>query len=429
MLDNQSNIMYQKFPWTVVILVMIFFGVISFTGGIFIGRGQGIRSAVPAGEGRVLSQDDVPDFLADDVDFRMFWDIWHLVREIYYQQPVSDKDLYYGAVKGMVAATNDPYTVFFEPKEAESFKSNLEGSFEGIGAEIGIRDEQLQIIAPLPDTPAEQAGIMPGDRILLIDETQTTGMTIEEAVMLIRGEKDTSVILTVARDGLDEVLEISIVRGKITIDSLKWEIDDQLNIATISIYTFNGDTNRLFIEAINEILSSDVEGLILDLRSNPGGLLTTAVNVASAWIGYQPVVIEKGMGEENVFNGTIAPRLAEIPTVVLVNGGSASGSEIVAGALQDYGLATVVGTQTFGKGSVQDYRELTDGSAVKITIAEWLTPSGRGINQTGITPDIIVEYTLENFNEQEDPQQNKAIEVIQHPEIIPSLELDQEEAE
>ncbi|MBU0646380.1 S41 family peptidase [Patescibacteria group bacterium] len=420
MMDNQSNQSVVKMPWTVVILVTILFVVIAFASGIFLGRQQGIRSAMPAGEGRVLSQGDVPDFLADDVDFRMFWDVWHLVKEIYYEQPVSDKDLYYGAVKGMVAATDDPYTVFFEPQEAESFKSNLDGSFEGIGAEIGLRDDQLQIIAPLPGTPAEKAGLMPGDRILLIDETETAGMTIEEAVMLIRGEADTTVVLTITRDGLDDVLAVPIVRGKITIDSLKWEIDDELQIATISIYTFNGDTNRLFIDAINEISAGDVQGLILDLRSNPGGLLTTAVNVASAWTGYEPVVIEKGMGEEQVFKGTIAPRLASLPTVVLVNGGSASGSEIVAGALQDYGLATVVGTQTFGKGSVQDYRELTDGSAVKITIAQWLTPLGRGINKTGITPDIIVDYTLEDFNAQLDPQKDKAIEVIQHPEIIPA---------
>lgn len=416
--NNLPGRSVKNFPWTVVILVTILFMVVAFASGLFLGRQQGVRSVVPEGEGRVLSQGDIPDFLSDDVDFRMFWDIWNLVKEIYFEQPVSDKTLYYGAVAGLVAAVDDPYTVFFEPQAAESFKENLEGSFEGIGAEIGIRDEQLQIIAPLPDTPAERAGLMPGDRILMIEETETLGMTIEEAVMMIRGEAGTTVVLTISRDGLEEVLKVPIERGKITINSLEWEIDDQLNIATISIYTFNGDTNRLFTEAINEILSRDIDGIILDLRSNPGGLLTTAINIASAWTGYEPVVIEKEIGQEQVFRGTIAPRLAEIPTAVLVDGGSASGSEIVAGALQDYGLATVIGTQTFGKGSVQDYRELPDGSAVKITIAKWLTPLGRGINETGITPDIIIDYTLEDFNEGRDPQKDKAVEVIQHPETI-----------
>lgn len=408
-MDNPAP--QKRLPGSLVALATIIFILVSFFSGIFIGRTQGARDIVPEGEGKVLSQGDIPTFLSDDVDFRQFWDVWNLVKDIYYRQPVSDKDLYYGAVRGMVAAPGDPYTVFFDPGEAQTFQENLEGAFEGIGAEIGIRDNQLQIVAPLPDTPASRAGLMPGDRIFFIDDVSTDDMTVEEAVTRIRGEKGSTVVLGIGRDGMNELLDVPITRDKIVIDSVRSEITEE-NIAVISIFTFNGDTNRLFTEAVNEALASNVEGIILDLRSNPGGLLSSAISIASTWAGYQPVVIEQMQGQQEVFNGVLAPRLADTPTIVLVNGGSASGSEIVAGALQDYAYATIIGTQTFGKGSVQDYRELPDGSAVKITIAEWLTPLGRSINDEGIAPDIEVEVTLEDINEERDPQKEKAVEIL-----------------
>jgi carboxyl-terminal processing protease len=183
-------------------------------------------------------------------------------------------------------------------------------------------------------------------------------------------------------------------------------------IAVISIYEFNDDTSSLFNQAVNDVLAKDTKGVVLDLRSNPGGLLASAVDVASAWVGYQPVVSEKGQEKGGTFSGVSAPRLSGIPTVVLVDGGSASASEIVAGALQDYGLATLVGTQTFGKGSVQDYQTLPDGSAIKITIASWFTPKGRTINETGITPDTIVEFTKLDSDAKRDPQKDKALEIL-----------------
>ena len=407
---SMSSLERRRFPTALVGLVAAVLIGVSFTVGITLGREQGARAAVPPGEGRVLNQGDLPLSLQGDVDFRHFWDVWNFVKENYYQQPVSDKALYYGAVRGMVAAAGDPYTVFFDPTEAAEFNADLEGIFEGIGAEIGIKDDQLQIVAPLPGTPAEAAGLMPGDSILMIDGTDTFGMTVDEAVGMIRGPKDTTVVLTVTRDGLGSAVDVAIQRATITIDSVTWEMEGEIGV--ISIYTFNNDTNGLFIEAINDVLAKGARGIILDMRSNPGGLLTSAIDVASAWTGYQTVVIEKGVDGERVFPGMSAPRLDGVPTVVLVNGGTASGAEIVAGALQDYGMAKVVGTQTFGKGSVQDYRDLEDGSAVKITIAQWFTPNGRTIHETGITPDDIVEFTIEDANAGIDPQKAKALEIL-----------------
>lgn len=401
----------RSFPNSILILFVLLIGIVTFSLGFFIGESRGIRSVVPAGEGQVLGQGEIPSYLSEDVDFRQFWDIWNFVKEEYYRQPVSDVDLFYGALKGMLAGVDDPYSVYLDPEEAEAFSASLEGSFQGIGAEIGIKDDRLQIVAPLSGMPAEQAGLLPGDWIVLIDGTETIGMSVEVAVMLIRGEKGTAVTLTISREGTDELMEISIVRDKIIVDSVKWSIDDQ-NIMTISLSTFNHDTMDLFSEAIQEALASDVTGIILDLRSNPGGLLTTAIDIGSAWVGYDPILIERTQDDVQTFKGVTAPRLQGIATVVLVNGGSASASEIVSGALQDYGYATIVGTQTFGKGSVQDYRELEDGSAVKITTAAWYTPDGRSINEEGIVPDIEVEYTIEDYQADLDPQHDIAVQVL-----------------
>lgn len=395
----------------VLILVVLAVVGTSFSSGWFLGRQQGIRSFVPAGEGRVTNQGAVSATLAADVDFAQFWNVWNLVKENFYKQPVSDKDLFYGAMRGMVAASGDRYTVFFDPEEAEQFSSALAGTFSGIGAELGVKDGFLVIVAPLPDSPAERAGLLAGDKILAIDQVETTGMAVDQAVLKIRGEEGTDVTLTVSHDGMQDAEEVVITRSVITIDSVKWSIDEN-GIATVNIYTFNQDTNGLFNEAVNELLSKDAKGIVLDLRSDPGGFLTAAIDVASAWIGYQPVVLEKQQEETQAYPGVSAPRLAGIPTVVLVDGGSASASEIVAGALQDYGLATLVGTQTFGKGSVQDYRDLPDGSSVKITIAQWFTPKGRTIHETGITPDVTVEYTKEDADAKRDPQKEKALEVL-----------------
>ncbi|MCX6714658.1 MAG: S41 family peptidase [Candidatus Uhrbacteria bacterium] len=403
----------KKIPTNVLVGLFCFlFLIVSFSGGYFIGESQAARKIVPIGEARVTGQGSVSAALAKDIDFKNFWDIWNLSKEKFYKQPVSDKDLYYGALKGLVSGLHDPYSVYFDPEEAKKFNEDLSESFVGIGAQIGIKDERLTVIAPLDDSPATKAGLQSGDWIVTIDGTETSGMSVEEAVSKIRGEDGTSVTLQVSRKGLDVLKEIKIIRQKITVDSVKWKIEDG-NIMTISISTFNGDTSSLFSNAVQEALSKNVKGIILDLRGDPGGLLTAAVDVASAWVGYDPVVSEKGKSVGNTFNGVTAPRLSGIPTVVLVDGGSASASEIVSGALQDYAYAKLVGVKTFGKGSVQDYQDLPDGSAIKITTAEWFTPKGRNINKTGIEPDVNVVFDAEAYKKnQHDNQKQTARDVL-----------------
>lgn len=401
----------RSFPRPTLWLLLVLIGVVAFSLGFFVGEARGVRSSVPAGQGQVVNQGEVPDYALVDVDFAQYWEMWNFVKEEFYRQPVSDVDLFYGSLKGLLSGVDDPYSVYFDPEEAKQFTQSLEGSFEGIGAEIGIKDDRLSIIAPLAGMPAQQAGLLPGDWIVLIDGVETTGMSVEKAVTLIRGEKGTSVVLTIGRAGADELVDVSIMRDKIVIDSVKWEIDEN-NLMEISISTFNHDTVDLFSEAIQEALTGGVRGIILDLRSNPGGLLTTAIEIASVWVGYEPVVLERTQSDVRTFKGVTAPRLQGIPTVVLVNGGSASASEIVSGALQDYAYATIVGTQTFGKGSVQDYRELEDGSAVKITTAAWYTPNGRSINDEGIAPDIEVSVTREDYEAGIDPQRDVAVQVL-----------------
>ena len=365
----------------------------------------------------------VPEDISKELDFKQFWDLWRQVKERYYKQPLDEKKMMYGAMQGMVASLEDPYTTFFEPKSATEFSQSLQGKFEGIGAEIGIKDEQLQVIAPLPDSPAEKAGIRSGDAILKIDGTETAGMTVEKAVSLIRGDKGTKVTLTLGRfhtekdkagkeKQVPETVEIGIVRDVIVVKSVRVKYKD--DVAIIEISHFNQDTDAGFTKAVDEVLSkTNLKGIILDLRNDPGGYLDRSISVASEWVGENIVVTERRQGKiVDEYRGVRKARLNTIPTIVLVNQGSASASEIVAGALQDYGVARLVGMKTFGKGSVQDYSEFPDKSAVKITIAEWLTPKGRSINKTGIEPDVTVDRTAEDYHADRDPQLDKAIELI-----------------
>ena len=353
---------------------------------------------------------ETPAYLSRDVDFKLFWDTWNHIKDSYYRQPVSDVELFYGALQGLVSGLDDPYSVFFDPEETEIFNEELEGSFEGVGMEIGIRNDQLQVIAPLPGTPAEKAGLRSGDKIFAINGEDTLEMSVEDAVLRIRGERGTTVTLTISSDGLSDLRDVDVVRDTIRVDSVTWEIKD--GIARVRISFFNGDTGARWREAIQEMLTSGAKGLVVDLRNNPGGLLDSAIEVAGEWVDGRPVVIERIQGVDQPMSGSGRARLADLPTVVLVNGGSASSSEIVAGALKDYDLATIVGETTFGKGSVQDYQELSDGSSVKLTIAEWLTPNGNSIHETGIEPDVAVEFSLEDLENGLDPQMDAALQII-----------------
>ena len=431
MIIRSKDSFYTKFGLYLIITALA----VSFFGGLFIGRGgitkaedvnrtdqkvTGIGTPAPNGE------------LSGDLQFSRFWELWKLLKLKYYKD-VSEKDMYYGALKGITEAIGDPYTTYFEPVTAKEFSDSLKGEFEGIGAEIGIKNGQLQVIAPLPDTPAEKAGLLAGDYILAINGTSTEGMFTEQAVMLIRGPKDTKVTLKIGRINKSkstdknnttkitqepEVKDVEIIRGTITVKSVtvKWP---EADIPLVQISSFDEKTDTEFTKAMDGVLAKNPKALIIDLRNDPGGYLDRATAVAGEWVGNRVVVIERRKGQIiDEFHGTGNGRLSNLPTVILINQGSASASEIVAGALQDYGLATLIGIKTFGKGSVQDYTEFEDGSAVKVTIAEWLTPKSRSINKTGIEPDIQVDRTTEDYNENRDPQLDKALEYIHNPSAV-----------
>ena len=351
--------------------------------------------------------------LSQDVDFSLFWQVWDSLYANYVDKDkLNEKKLFYGAIKGMVSAVGDPYTVFMDPKISEEFQSDLAGTFEGIGAEIGIKTDVLTIIAPLPETPAEQAGLMAGDKVVAIDGTSTQGITVDEAVNKIRGPKGSEVVLSIVRDGVDGVKDYTIKRDQIVVKSVRTQMRDD-GIFVVTITNFNNDTKSGFDEAVREILDKNPKGIIIDLRNNPGGYLDTAIEIASEWVENNIVVTEKYTDDrkfDHLSRGRA--RLAGYKTVVLVNQGSASASEIVSGALQDYGLATLVGEKTFGKGSVQTVTDFGDGSSVKITVAKWLTPNGRSINDEGIEPNVVVDLTPEDFNAGKDPQMEAAIDII-----------------
>ncbi len=376
-----------------------------------------IKSTPATTTGKVLNTNaKVPDYLNKDVDFNLFWDVWNLVKNKSYDKNVPDTQLFYGALAGIVAAVGDPYTVFMTPQDSNQFQQDLKGNFEGIGAEIALKNGNIIIVAPLNDTPAEKAGLKPKDIILKINGTSTKDMSVDTAVKLIRGRKGTKVTLNIFREDFSEPKDFEIVRDAITVKSLTWEVKNN-NLAYIKIRQFNEDTMTLFDKAINEILAKGtIKGIILDLRNDPGGYLETAIAVAGEWDGSATVVSEKMRdGTEIKHVADKQARLTAYPTAVLVDGGSASASEIVAGALQDWGKAQIVGDKTFGKGSVQDLTDLPDGSSLKITIAKWFTPKGRSIDEQGITPDIYVQITPDDYNKDRDPQLDKALEILKTP--------------
>ncbi|MDP3793587.1 MAG: S41 family peptidase, partial [Candidatus Uhrbacteria bacterium] len=351
--------------------------------------------------------------LPDEVDFKQFWDAWQLLKDKYYEQPVKDKSLFYGAMAGLAASLGDPYTNYFEPKIAQDFQQSLSGKFEGIGAEIAIKEEQLQIVSALPDTPAERAGLLPKDVIAKIDGQDTAGMSTEKAVSLIRGPKGTKVTLSIFRQALKKPpFDVTLIRDEIRIKSVKWKMLPG-SIAYIEVTHFNGDTKAGFHEAVQSSLRKGLKGIVLDLRNNPGGYLETSLSMTGAWVGDQVVVKERRQGKiVETLHGTGRAWFAGIPTMVLVNPGSASASEIVAGALQDHHQATIIGQKTFGKGSVQDYVNFTDGSGIKITVAEWVTPNERTINKTGLDPDVLVDRTPEDYAAKRDPQLDRAVAIL-----------------
>lgn len=381
--------------------------VASFLGGVFVSFKQ-----KPKREGVVLNKGAISEEFTEDVNFNQFWEVWNHIRTEYVKQPVSEVKLFYGAMRGLVGALEDPYSIFFEPVIAKKFNQELAGTFDGIGAEVGIKSEKVTIIAPLSESPAEKAGLRSVDMVLAIDGVDTTGMAIDTAISKIRGPKGTKVKLLLGRKGVKEPFLIEITRAPIVVKSIRTEFRDD-GIAIIKITSFAEDTVRGFDKAVREVISRGSKGLILDLRGNPGGYLDAGVSVTGEWVKDDVILIERmADGTEKEYLSRGQARFADLPTIVLINEGSASASEILSGALQDYGRAKLVGKKTFGKGSVQDYRQFQDGSSLKLTIAEWLTPKGRSIDKAGIMPDIEVDLTEEDYNANLDPQLDKALEIL-----------------
>jgi carboxyl-terminal processing protease len=398
---------------TIIVLMWCSFGL-----GTFLAGREGVFKDLAEKEnvfvGKLIGKYREADGrLSQDVDFNLFWEVWDDIYEDYVDKDrLSEKKLFYGALRGMVDAVDDPYTVFMDPVISKEFDDDLAGTFEGIGAEIGIKNNILTIIAPLPDMPAEAAGLRSGDQVLAINSEETANMSLDLAISKIRGPKDTEVMLSIYREGFESVRDFTIKRDKIVVKSIGTEQKDN-GLFYIRLTNFNDDTKDLFDQAVQEIVKTNPRGIILDLRNNPGGYLDTSIEVASEWIEKDAVVQEKSSEKiefEHLSRGRA--RLKNFPTAVIVNQGSASASEIVAGALQDYGLATVFGKKSFGKGSVQALRKLEDGSSVKITVTKWLTPKGRSINDEGIMPDYEVDLTLEDYNANKDPQLDVAMKFL-----------------
>lgn len=349
------------------------------------------------------------------IDFSLFWKVWGILKDKYVDKTKLDaRELFYGAIDGMLAATGDPYTTFFSPKENQEFNEDISGTFEGIGAEMGIRDDVITIIAPLDGTPAEKAGLLPGDKIVKIDGVNSTSYSLDEAVKHIRGPKGTEVKLTIYRIGEEETREVAVKRDVILVKSVKFEMKG--DVALIRVSRFGDDTEAGFKEAVKQVLSAKAKGIIIDLRSNPGGFLETAVSMASLMLPSNAVVVmeEDGGGKRTELKSHGGDVLSGLPTVILINEGSASASEILSGALRDNrDNVRLVGKKSFGKGSVQQLIPLTKDMSVKITVARWLTPTGQQIHNVGITPDVEVGITADDRQAKRDPQLDKALAEIQ----------------
>lgn len=362
----------------------------------------------------------VPD---NEANLEQFWRVWNLMESKHISasstEEVTREDKINGAIKGMVASYGDPYTVYFPPVESAAFAEDISGNFSGVGMEIGMRDNIVTIISPLPGTPAEKAGLLSKDKIVKIDGESTEGMTIDEAVRKIRGDKGTVVNLSIYREGEIEFREIAVTRDTINVPTVATEIIG--DVFVVRLYSFNAIAESKMQEAMREYTESSATSMVLDLRGNPGGYLQSAVAIASYFLPAGKVVVREHFGEGNEERQyrSQGKLLKKMPNklVVLVDGGSASASEILAGALKEHGLATVVGETTFGKGSVQELIDLPDGSSVKITVARWLTPEGMSISDGGLAPNITIKRTPEQKLAGEDPQQDAALRLIKGEEV------------
>jgi carboxyl-terminal processing protease len=345
--------------------------------------------------------------------FKPFWEAWGIVHDEYVDQPVDDLALMRGAISGMLNALGDEHSSYMDPKTYQDANEGLAGEYEGIGAWVDTTTDYLTVISPIPGSPAERIGMLPGDKIIAIDGEDMTGIDAELVRQRVLGPAGTVIVLTVAREGEPEALEFSITRERIVVKSASGEMLEN-DIGYVQITTFGDKTTSELRATLKELMAQNPKGLVIDLRNNGGGYLHTSVEVASEFIGEGVILYEQyGNGERITYQALKDGQATEIPLVVLINEGTASASEIVAGAIQDYGRGQLVGVTSYGKGSVQNWVALSDNQgAVQVTIAKWLTPNERTIQDTGLTPDVEAEITLEERQADVDPQLDKAVEVL-----------------
>ncbi len=353
-----------------------------------------------------------PDELADT--FQPFWRAWDLVHSDYVDQPVDDVQLMQGAIRGMLESLGDPHTSYMTPAEYRIATEDQSGELEGIGAYVNMEGDYLKIISPFPGSPAEAAGILPGDLIVKVDGREVAGQGEMEVISQVRGPAGTSVHLTIQRDGHEAFLEFDIVRARIVIPSVESRMLDG-QVGYVKVNDFGSKTTSELKSHLRQLLAQDPAGLVLDLRGNPGGFLTTAIEVVSQFIPEGTVMLERfGDGAEKIYSAQRGGLATEIPLVVLIDAGSASASEIVAGAIQDRGRGTILGETSYGKGSVQSWEPLDGGrsGAVRVTIAQWLTPDGRSLHGEGVEPDVAVERTEADREAERDPQLDEAVRLL-----------------
>lgn len=407
--------------WSVAVTLFSVFG--AFALGIYLGNRESPQNAIPPA-GVIGGDVGRPS----DVDASILWDVWRRVESKYVdRENINRQKLIYGAAEGIVRALGDPYSVFLPPEEAKQFEEDVRGAFEGIGAEIGIRKDVLTVIAPLEGSPAKTAGLASGDKILEINDESTLDMTVEAAVSRIRGPKGTEVRLTIVRAGRENTTEVVIRRDIIKIPVLAVETKTagksvpggsfpvtQDKIAVIKFFHFTETLPSEFRRAVRKLDAKKIKGIVLDVRNNPGGFLEVAADM-SGWFldsGAVVAVEDFGDGRKEEYRTSGPATFKDTPLVVLINKGSASAAEIVAGALRDQRSVKLIGEQSYGKGSVQDLETLRNGASIKVTVAKWVTPKGTVLEKAGLDPDVKVEQTPEDVAAGRDPQLDRALELL-----------------
>ncbi|MEK7538337.1 MAG: S41 family peptidase [Patescibacteria group bacterium] len=408
-----------------LLVTLIIIGVVgSF--GLGIGTGKRLEHKAALAVDRVEAQNQAAvRGQAGNLDMQPFWKTFDVLNEKFVATTASssvptDREKVFAAIEGLTSSYGDPYTSFFPPKEAKQFEDEVRGDFGGIGAEIGLRDEILTVVAPLKGTPAERAGLKSGDVILKIDAKFTAGLSVEDAVSLIRGPKGTQVVLMVKQNG--DAKEVAITRDTINIPTIDTKLRED-GVFVISLYSFSANSPTLFRGALREFILSGSDKLVLDLRNNPGGYLNAAIDMASWFLPLGKVVVveDGGVKAQQKINRSQGYNVftENLKMVILINGGSASASEILAGALNEHNIAKLVGEKSFGKGSVQELVEITPDTSLKVTIARWLTPNGHSISENGLVPEIKVETTKEDIKNKYDRQMEKAAEILKDPNFKP----------